>query len=280
MAFHPLIVLALLLTTLQRLTVTQLTLAADPASPKLELPFNLVITGHVREKIASFENVDLPILSTEVELLGDSRSVVADSGGTTYRETIHVVAHHTGKITIPPVTLDAVDARDGKPKRYSSNALTIEVQGGALRPQGSGFQFVVPWFLRPSALFVEVSLLAAILVLWLLFKPGRAIVAAPVAASAPQVLPRPVQTRASRLRDALTTLRVERTRPVVMRIRHIAREMVGADDAETLADVVARPQADESMRTLLRALERAAFTYDADLQSAIEGVIAQLERMT
>ena len=279
MAFQPIVVVALLLLgALQHLTVTQLSLSADTPSPKLEVPFNLIVTGHVRERIARFENVDLPILS-DVELLGDSQAVVADSSGTTYRETIHVVAHHTGKITIPPVTLDAIDARDGKPKRYSSNALTIDVQGGGLAATPFAVQFRIPWFLTPSALAVELGVIAAILVLWLIFKKSP--VEAPVpAAVIAQQLPRPVQTRESRLRDALTALRVERTRSMVVRIRHIAREMVGADDAETLADVIARPQADEPMRALLRVLERAAFTHDADFQPAVDAVVAQLERMS
>jgi hypothetical protein len=66
----------------------------------------------------------------------------------------------------------------------------------------------------------------------------------------------------------------------VIRVRHVVREMVGADDAETLADVLAKAKGDEPLRTLLRALERAAFTYDSDLQPAIDAALAQLERMT
>jgi hypothetical protein len=57
--------------------------------------------------------------------------------------------------------------------------------------------------------------------------------------------------------------------------------MVGASDAETLTDVLRRPlAADPSLRDLLRALERAGFTHDADLRVAVAAAIAQLERMT
>jgi hypothetical protein len=57
--------------------------------------------------------------------------------------------------------------------------------------------------------------------------------------------------------------------------------MVGASDAETLADVLRRPlAADPSLRDLLRALERAGFTHDADLGVAVAAAIAQLEHMT
>ena len=123
---------------LQRLTVTQLVLSADTVEPKLEVPFHLIVTAHVSERVSAFQNLDLPVL-TELELLGDERAVSATSSGTTYKETIAVVAHHTGAITIPPVTLDAIDVRTGKPTRFSSNPLTIAVGGGALKPS---FDFI------------------------------------------------------------------------------------------------------------------------------------------
>jgi hypothetical protein len=66
-----------------------------------------------------------------------------------------------------------------------------------------------------------------------------------------------------------------------MRARHIVLRMVGATDAETLADVLRRPLAsDLQLRDLLRALERAGFTHNADLTAATAAAIAQLERMT
>ena len=85
----------------------------------------------------------------------------------------------------------------------------------------------------------------------------------------------------ARLREALAVLRADRTRAGAMRARSIVRRMVGATDAETLADVLRRPLAtDRDMRDLLRALERAGFTHNADLGVAIAAAIAQLERMT
>ena len=115
---------------MQRLTVTQLTLAADTSTPRIEVPFHLIVTAHVRERISELDNLDLPILA-ELELLGDEHTMVAERGGSTYRETIAVVAHHSGAITIAPVTLDAIDARTGKPTRFSSNTLTLRVAGPA-----------------------------------------------------------------------------------------------------------------------------------------------------
>ncbi len=60
----------------------------------------------------------------------------------------------------------------------------------------------------------------------------------------------------------------------------MVREMVGANDAETLADVLRRIAPEERhMRALLFALERAAFTHDADLDRAIDHVIDRLSEI-
>lgn len=278
MAFHPLILATLLAAnSLQHLTVTQLTLSSDTATPRIETPFDLIVTAHVRESVTSLENVDLPLIEKDLELLGDQRSVVTDRSGTTYTETIRVIAHHTGTIAVDPVTLDAIDARDGKPKRYSSNNLTLNIGGAALAMQMQ----TVDWFgmLLGSARWL-VPIVALILALGLLMRRRKSVPASPPSVPRPIELPRAMPTRESRLRDALTTLRVDRTRATAMRIRHAVREMVGADDAETLADVLAKAKGDEALRALLRALERAGFTYDADLQPAIDAVLSQLERMT
>ena len=83
------------------------------------------------------------------------------------------------------------------------------------------------------------------------------------------------------LREALSVLRYDRTRAGAMRARHIVRGMVGASDTETLADVLQRPEAAApEMQACLRALERACFTYEADLGDAGAAAIGQLEHMT
>lgn len=265
--------------SLQRLTVTQLMLAANTNTPQIEVPFRLIVTAHVREHITELDNLDLPILA-ELELLGDERVLVAQHGGTTYRETITVVAHHAGTITIAPVTLDAIDARNGKQTRFSSNSLTLRVAG----PSAAAAATVNAW--QGLQAFAAI---AVRLVLWVI---GIAIVLfifaalirrrpAPVPAVTVSP-PKPVIVDPkAKLREARDTLRDDRTRAGAMRARTIVRRMVGATDAETLSDVLRRPLAvDRDMRDLLRALERAGFTHDADLGVAIAAANAQLERMT
>lgn len=263
--------------SLQRLTVTQLTLATDTVSPKIEVPFNLIVTAHVRERVTELRNLDLPILA-EVELLGDEHSIVSGDSGTTYTERIRVVAHHSGVITIAPVTLDATDPRDGKAKRYSSNSLSLAIGGGVtLVARSYDVTGVVFTVLRWLFVFV-----VALIVVRLLLRRRRIRPAPPPPPAQPQAAPDPplVLTREQRLRDARTVLEVERTRKAVLSIRSMVREMVGASDAETLADVLRRIEPNErQMRGLLFALERASFTYDGDLSHAIDHVIVRLDEL-
>ena len=264
--------------TLQRLTVTQLTLAADTSTPHIEAPFHLIVTAHVRERVSELDNVDLPILA-ELELLGDEHTLLAQSGGTTYRETITVVAHHSGSITIAPVTLDAIDARDGKAKRYFSNPLTLRVSGLALVPAALDVWGPVraAMLFLGRVLLIVLGLGAALFFLGALVR-RRPAPPVPVVTLAPAI---PVaRDPKAELREAYQALRSEPTRAGAMRARHVVRRMVGATDAETLGDVLRRPlAADPQMRNLLRALERAGFTHDADLSVAIAAATAQLEHM-
>lgn len=264
--------------SLQRLTVSAFTLTADSATPKIEVPFALIVTVHVRERVASLENLDLPVLA-ELELLGDERHLTSDRSGTTYREVIDVVAHHSGDIHVAPATIDALDPRDNRGKRYFSNDLTIHVTGGA--PQLTrGAVNVLSMIFAVLAWCVPII---ALIFLAAVFLRGRKRVtpepqAQPV--SEPAAAP-PQRDPMDLLRDALLTLRAERSRSCVLAVRTLARNIVGADDTQTLADVLRRPAAfDPRMRDVLCALERAAFTYDSDLRAATEGAIASLEHAT
>jgi len=266
--------------SLQRLTVTRFTLASDTATPTLEVPFHLLITVHVDQRIDELDTLDLPVF-TSLELLGDERRLTSNTSGTIYRETITVVAHHTGTIHIAPATLDAIDARDGKPKRYFSNALTLVVQGGALKPLqdfGSGLTAVVLSLLR--VLMVLVGIACAVAIVVLLFR--RRATQQPPAQPTPTAEPaEPARDARDELRDVMLVLRASPTRANAMRARSWARSIVGATDAQTLADVLAQPpSADPLVARVLRTLERAAFTYDADLQVAIADAVDALEHAT
>ena len=263
--------------TLQHLTVSQFALTADTNAPKLEQPFHLVVTVRVKQPVKEIENLDLPVLA-ELELLGDERRVTRDASGTMYREAIEVVAHHTGDVRIAPATLDAVDARDKRAKRYFSNDLSLTVTGGPLEPlRGAGHAAAA--LLQMLATFVVwiLGAAAAIFVAITIFR--RRSVPLPAPAPIPEPTPvRRVREPRDLLRDGLLTLRAEPTRYSAVQVRSLARALVGANDTETLSDVLLRPGAnDVRMRDVLRSLERAAFTYDSDLPAAIDAAIISLE---
>jgi hypothetical protein len=44
----------------------------------------------------------------------------------TFRETISVAAHTPAALVVAPAVFQAVDARDGRPKQYSTNGLSLK----------------------------------------------------------------------------------------------------------------------------------------------------------
>lgn len=271
---------------LQKLTVESFSLSSDTPNPKLEVPFHLIVRVHVRERVSStaFDNLVLPILA-ELELRGDERQVRTSPSGTDYTETIAVVAHHTGRIEIAPATLQAIDARDGRAKQYSSNPLAVNVVGGSLDPLAGAGRFgenALRWLLQIALWAGGIICVLALAALVFYHRPAKRL-APPPQAQAPVPVPPPPAPRRSRrdqLSDALTVLRAERNRGAAVAVRAAVWRMIGASDGETLADVLQRPDAsDARMRSLLRSLERAAFTYDADLTPAIDDACANLETM-
>jgi hypothetical protein len=263
---------------LARLTVESFTLSSDTARPQIDVPFHLIVTLHVRERVLEIDNLELPILA-ELELLGDERQTSAGPHGTLYRETITVAAHRTGTITIAPATLQAIDARDGKPKQWYTNALRLQVGGVSreiLRNDEHAALAVLGAALRALLWAAGIACVAAIAVL--VFRRRQPPLPLPTAPPVPEPSQAP-RSRREQLQDALTVLRADPTRAAAVRVRSAIWRMVGATDGETLADVLHRPEAsDPRMRSLLIALERGAFTYDDDLDAAIRDACSALER--
>jgi len=265
--------------SLARLTVQSFTRAADTTSPKIDLPFHLILTLRVRERVDQIANLDLPMLA-QLELLGDERETTTTPSGTLYRETITVVAHTAGTIAIAPATLQAIDARDGKPKQWYTNGLNLRIAGPGpqvLRTAGFIVRQVAIALLWLLLWLVGIG--CVVLALVLIFRRSRR--SAPVVvAPPPPRAPLPV-TRSPRewAQDALTVLRAERSRQAAVAVRSAIWRMVGASDGETLGDVLSRPGTNApTTRALLVALERSAFTYDADLDAAIDDACGALER--
>jgi hypothetical protein len=265
--------------SLQHLTVQTFALSADTAAPRVDVPFALIVTLRVRERVARIDNLELPLLA-ELELLGDERRLQSDSHGTVYRETIAVVAHHGGTLDIGSALLQAIDARDKRAKQYATNRLRLVVTGAPANAGASGdVAGDVLWTaLRVFLWFFGVACAVAVAVL--LFRRRRE---PPVAATIePPAEPEPpVRLRSERdeLLDALSVLRAEPTRASAIAVRALVWRMLGADEGATLADVLQRTTAaPAATHQALRALERAAFTYDGDVPAAVADARAALER--
>jgi hypothetical protein len=262
---------------LARLTVESFELSSDTAQPRIDVPFHLILTLHIRERVPVIANLNLPMLA-QLELLGDERETIATPRGTQYRETIGVVAHEPGTLAIAPATLQAIDARDGKPKEWYTNALTLRVAGTGSHVLRNGAELLLSGARRAIRMLLLVLALGCIAAVALLLLRGQQprVAVVPPQHSGPLVV---VRSSREQARDALILLRAERTRAAAVRVRAAIWRMVGASDGETLGDVLRRPESSNgTMRELLVALERSAFTYDGDLRGAIDDACSSLER--
>jgi hypothetical protein len=249
----------------QRLHVRSIALASDTAHPQLEQPFHVVLTIRVAEKVTQLANVFLPSFDGAEEL-GDERQIAQDKTGTTYRETLTLVAHTRGSLAISQAYMDAIDARDGKPKRFLSNALRLDVGAG---PQIIAVPLETIAFVVMEIVFVG----AAIFIVWVLVMTYRKRATARAVVS-PPVLVSPSNQEADPLEAAFNLLRSRRDRTAVLNLRAVLWQGIGADAGETLDDVLRRPQAARAgVRRLLLAVERAAFIEEARLDQAIEEVL-------
>ena len=120
---------------LQRLTVHVSSRSRPtPRNPQHERSVSLSSSRCTcARRVPQIDNIDLPI-SVDARTARRRAQTQAGPGGTPYRETITVVAHHAGKIAHRAGdAASAIDARDGKAKQYSTNALTLHVTGAATR---------------------------------------------------------------------------------------------------------------------------------------------------
>lgn len=266
--------------SLQRLSVESFALSCDTTTPRVDQPFQLVVSLRVKEPVSEIDNLVLPSLA-QLEVQGDTRQTVAGPHGTQYRETIQVVAHAPATIVIGPATLQAVDARDGKAKQWSTNGLMLRI--GIAPSQIVHRGATVLWTavkLGARIVLVLAGVICLVVIAVLIArKPRRVTVAvAPPAAVSNPVAPLE-RTYKQRIEDALTVLRAEPTRPTAVRVRAAVWRLLGATEGETLADVLRRPGSNEALlRGALISLERSAFTYDADLHAAIDDACGALQR--
>jgi len=238
----------------------------------VDVPFTLFVSRRVRERVTRIDNLELPLLA-ELELLGDMRRIDSTPGGTLYHETIAVVARNAGTLAIGSALLQTIDPRDHRAKQYATNGLTLQVSGAppSLRGAATTARSLALALLQ-IVLWTGGTICVLVLIV-LIFRRRHAAVP-----PAPQPVARTRTTR-EELTDAQAVLSAERTRGSAVRVRALVWGLLGASEGATLADMLGRPQSRQpEMRTLLIALERAAFTYDADVPAAADAACTALQR--
>jgi len=249
------------------LHVRNFALATDRTSVREGEPFHLTISAHVDEEVLELDNVTLPDL-TGFESLGDERRCSASARGTDCVEILTLDGTQAGTHTLGPVTLDAVDARSGRASRFATNAVTVTVEGA------SGLSGIA------RSLIVGVLVGIAAAALWWGFvrrrRPPAPPKVPPVAVAPPPAAAAP--DPASRYRDLVAALEREPSRARALDVRAELRLMAGAGAEETLGDLEARGALRGRPEELaaLRAIERAAFCEDSNVERAVREALPYL----
>ena len=251
-------------------------MSVDRATVAIGEPFHLSIATHVDEPVTQLDNLTLPDLSG-FDSLGDERRCVATAAGSDCIETVSLAATVSGVRTIPGATLDAVDARNGKPSRFTSDSVTITVTGAPfvdpLHDMVSGFVFGA---LRAFLIFLFVAV-AVFALIWGFVTRRRK---NPVAPAAPAyVAPAPYASPpdpAARLRALADELAREPTRANALRLRQALRDRLNARDEETYADLLARRAGEPRDLAALGAVERPAFCEDERVADAVREALPSL----
>jgi hypothetical protein len=244
--------------SLSRLHVRNFALAADRATVREGEPFHLTISAHVDEAVLELDNVTLPDLSG-FESLGDERRCTASSRGSDCVEILTLDATQAGRKVLGPVTLDAVDARNGKPSRFATNTVEITVAGQ------SGMSD------QARNLIVAILAIVALGALWWGFgrRTKRPAPAPAVVSAAPPTVPPPAPPDPlARYRELVAALDRDPTRERALAVRAELRAQAGAGREETLEDLVARVRERPAVITALRAIEHPSFCADDHVERA------------
>jgi hypothetical protein len=255
---------------LRALHVDALSMRADRTQLQVGQVFHLSIHAHVRERIAALDELVVPDVGT-MKLEGDERHVTSTPSGTDVIETLTLEPTQSGSFTFSGAYLDAIDARTGKPSRFSANPVRVGVAAPGYR---------LPTVQSIAQTFVAVSVIVAlvagvVVAIVLVLRVPRAVAGAVPA----PVAPPPALRRTPRddVADALRAYRVAPANGSLTRLRETLFAAAGTPGGATLRDALAAT-ADQPLRAALVAAERTAFgpahvrdSASADLVAATEG---------
>jgi len=239
---------------LRTLQVDAFGMHADRTHLRIGEVFHLAIHVHVHERVTALDELVVPNVGT-MQLEGDERRVTGSPTGTDVVETLTLEPAAGGTYTFNAAYLDAIDARTGKPTRFSAEPVRVVVDSP------------VPSYPRPGTLsrfaretvVVGAGVVTVVIVGIALYRMRRRRATAPVFA-APPVAARLVPPRTPR-DEVADTLRVYRSAPAngsLVRLRGALFAAAGAQPGATLRDALGVTR-DLPLRTALGAAERTAF---------------------
>jgi hypothetical protein len=239
---------------LRTLQVDALGMHADRTQLRIGQVFHLAIHVHVRERVTALDELVVPNVGT-MQLEGDERHVTGSSAGTDVVETLTLEPTAAGTYTFNAAYLDAVDARTGKPTRFSANPVRVVVEGAGVSYSGpAGFwrdlgEVVIAGAAAGTVVVVAIALIRA--------RRRRPPAPAPVTPQ-PVVPPAPPRAPRDEVADALRAYRSAPANESLIRLRGALFAAAGAPPGATLRDALAVTR-DGPLRAALAAAERTAF---------------------
>ena len=232
---------------------------ADSVRVRVGEPFHLAIHVRVRENVAALDELQIPDVGT-MQVLGDERHTTHSPAGTDVTETLTLEPVARGRFTFAPAYLDAIDARDRKPKRFSANhPVTVVVDAPLGVPALAGEDLGLLLRRLLGGALIVLGLVAAVVLLVLLDERRRRreppVVPAPQPTVAP---PPPPRTPRDEVAAALRAYRVAPRRRGARRAARRAVRRGRRAPGATLRDALGA-SGDQRLRAALLAAERAAF---------------------
>jgi hypothetical protein len=258
---------------LPRLHVDALSMRADRTQVQVGETFHLAIHAHVREPVTRLDELVIPDVGT-MQLLGDERNVSTSPSGADVVETLTLEPTQAGTFTFAGAYLDAIDARTGKPSRFSSNPVRVVVVAPAPRlgeAVWSAVQLLLTLLLW--ALVAAAAIAAVVLAVRFRRRPRPVVdVAAPVAPAAPP----PPRSPRDAVADALRAYRASPANGSLLHLRGALFAAAGASEGATLRDALAQTD-DAALREALVAAEHAAFGPSHAREASSEALIRTTE---
>ncbi|HZO94582.1 MAG TPA: hypothetical protein VFB22_12575 [Candidatus Baltobacteraceae bacterium] len=258
---------------LRKLHVTALSMRADRTRVRVGGIFHLAIHVHVRENVTALDELVIPDVGT-MQLLGDERAVSHGGGGTDDVETLTLEAVKSGPFTFRPAYLDAIDANTGRPSRFSSNAVRVDVVPPAAEASRTYGRFAEIAIEALLALLAVVAVFLGVRAAVRL-RQARARSTTDVAPPQPRAAPVPAPARSPReeVADALRAYRAAPDEPALRRLRAALFAAAGSNGGATLNDAL-RTTSDRELRAALVAAERAAFGPPAQRAAASQQLVS------